>query len=199
MIPSPHLMFLQDSPHCLLPLHLLLPPQVEDQQGQQDEEEHHPTHCSSNGCTRSEHKEIVQFLFLKNNLHRHHFSIWTVNSPCPDINGAASLIHHSAAKIEKQFVKKFSLCAQYTAYSISGFVIYIHSRQSAVGVAGQTVFCSIAVLPHSLLILLDTAGTMIYTELTVLVIFTLCAMFCTLETQIEQYLSTVIHILSTST
>lgn len=59
-------MFLQDSSHRLLSLHLLLPPEVEDQQGQQDEEEHHPTHCSCNGCTRSEHKQRVQVLFLKN-------------------------------------------------------------------------------------------------------------------------------------
>lgn len=52
-------MFLQDSPHCLLPLHLLLPPQVENQKGQKNEEEHHSTYCSCDGCTRSKQKEIV--------------------------------------------------------------------------------------------------------------------------------------------
>ena len=52
-------MFLQDPPHGLLPLQLLLPPQVEDQQSQQDEEEHHPTHCGCDGRTRPKQKEMV--------------------------------------------------------------------------------------------------------------------------------------------
>lgn len=54
-----HLMFLQDPPHCFLPLQLLLSPQVEDEQSQQDEEEHHPTHCSRDGCTRSKQRKTA--------------------------------------------------------------------------------------------------------------------------------------------
>lgn len=35
---------------------------------------------------------------------------------------------------------------------------------------------------------------MIHAKLTVMVVLTLCTMFCTLETQREQYLSTIVHI-----
>lgn len=58
-----HLMLLQNPPHGLLSFQLLLSPQVEDQQSQQDEEKHHTTYCGSDGRARSEQKQTFG-LFL---------------------------------------------------------------------------------------------------------------------------------------
>lgn len=54
-------MLLQDPPHGLFPLKLPLSPQVEDKQSQQDEEEHHTTHCSRYGRTRSKQRDAMLY------------------------------------------------------------------------------------------------------------------------------------------
>lgn len=98
---------------------------------------------------------------------------WTC-SPSRVINGAASLVHFKAAWIK--------------IHSISGFKLHclwesdcLYSRYSAVSVAGQTVSCGVAVFPHSLTILQPTTGTAIHTQLSILIILTLHAIFCTLK------------------
>lgn len=60
-----------------------------------------------------------------------------------------------------------------------------HSRQRAVGVAWQTVSCSITVLPHSLVVFLHTTGAMIHTEISILEVSALYTMLCSLRTFIR--------------
>lgn len=165
-----HLMFLQNPPHCLLPLQLLLSPQVEDQQSQQDEEEHHPTHCSRDGCTRPKQKNCsTQLLFLS-----HHFSVCAVEVAHPALLSRGQPLSSITVQLKQRSTECETIvivCAKCACVLV--FESCVHSRQCAVGLAGQTVSCSIAVLPHSLLVLLDTAGTMIHTKLTVLEVLTL--------------------------
>lgn len=55
------------------------------------------------------------------------------------------------------------------------------SRDSAVGLAGQTVSCSVEVLPHSVLFLLYPTGTAIDTHISILKVQTLRTVFWTLH------------------
>lgn len=193
-------MFLQDPPHGLLPLQLLLPPQVEDQQSQQDEEEHHATHWSRDRRTRSKQKEIVQHSSWKNpvwsgrnlyeihwktkNLLRQMFCVVTVKVSHPVLVSMGQPLSSITVQLKRRNIRceiVLIVCAVCACSRV--FAMCVHSRQCAVGVAGQTVSCRIAVLPHSLLILLHTAGTMVHTELPVLELSTLCTMFCTLKTR----------------